>query len=55
MIARLRDLLLHWLGPMRRREPTRVCPTLAELTPPVRDMGKISLAMFKRIKLGSRG
>jgi hypothetical protein len=52
------NILLRWLEPMRRPEPTRPCPTLADAKipalAPVPETVEVSLAVFKRIRLEMR-
>jgi hypothetical protein len=58
MQNKLLDLFLHILEPMRRREPTRVCPTLADGAIPAPaaapETVAVSLAVFKRVRLEMR-
>ena len=58
-MTNLLDIVTHWLEPMRRPEPTRRCPTLADGI--VQDSEKnlrtepetvrVDLATFHRIRL----
>lgn len=51
-------LLRTLLGPLRRPEPTRACPTLDDLRQPIEpgvtDMGFVSLAAIRRAREGEQ-
>jgi hypothetical protein len=63
-MTNLLDLFQHILEPMRRPEPTRLCPTLADNPldgnwphgeSALRETVRVDLATFRRIRLEMRG